>query len=448
MILNVIKSAVKEYDLIEKGDSVLVGLSGGADSVCLTHALCVLSGELGITVYAAHLNHGIRGAEADRDENFVKNFAKSLGIKCFAEKADIPQLSREMGISEETAGRKFRYEFFDKLCEQYNITKIATAHNKNDNAETILMNFMRGSAVAGLCGIPPRRGNIIRPLLCADRAQIERYCADNALMYVTDSTNGDDGYTRNKIRHTLLPLIEKEFNSNFINTAADNASIFKEDSDYLESAAKERYLLLAGDGKISASALLNEPPSMARRVVRYMLRDVYGGLGNVTSGYVRDVLSLAAKQSGAKIVLPNDVTARNEYGTLVIERGARAVKPFCAEVKRGETVFIKEISKTVTVTEAVKRQNDGAVYLACGDNDRIVIRSRREGDKFYPNGMTGGKKLKEYFINEKIPKEKRNSVPVIEINGRIAAVGGRVDRNFLFTDSGVRIEFKSLEVED
>ena len=448
MILDIIKRAVKEYNLIEKGDGVLVGLSGGADSVCLTHALCALSDELGITVYAAHLNHGIRGAEAERDENFVKNFTKMLEIKCFTETADIPALSRELGISEETAGRKYRYEFFNNLCEKYNITKIATAHNKNDNAETILMNFMRGSAIAGLCGIPAKRGNIIRPLLCADRTQIERYCAENGLSYVTDSTNNTDGYTRNKIRHTLLPFIEKEFNANFINTAADNALLIKDDSDYLENAAKESYLSLVKDGAIAAEALLKEPPSTARRIIRYMLRDVYGGLNDVTSGYVRDILSLAGKQSGTKIHLADNVTARIEYGKLVIEREAEAIQPFFAEVRQGETTFIKEISKTVTVTAAVKRQIGGAVYLACGADDKIVIRSRREGDRFYPYGMTGSKKVKEYLINKKIPKEKRNSVPIIVINGVIAAVGKRVDRNFLFTDSGVKIEFKSLEVED
>ena len=162
-------------------------------------------------------------------------------------------------------------------------------------------------------------------------------------------------------------------------------------------------------------------------------------------GYVNDILAITKKQSGTKIQLADNVTARNEYGKLIIERDLVQSEPFSYEFHCGETLNISEIKKTITISLADKRAKDGAIYLSCGAGDRIVIRSRRSGDKFYPDGMTGSKKVKDYFINEKIPKEKRNSIPVIEINGKIAAVGRRVDRNFLFKESGIRIEFRSFQ---
>ena len=421
MVLKKIRQTLAEYNMIDKGGSVLIGLSGGADSVCLTHALWQLKDELGIKLYTAHLNHGIRGNEAQRDEVFARVFSEKLGIECFVKNADIPAIAGKTGDSEETAGRKIRYEFFLELCKKYNISKIATAHNKNDNAETLLMNFMRGSSTGGLCGIPYTRGNIIRPILNVSREEIEQYCAKNGLDYVTDSTNLKDDYTRNKIRHKLIPFIQREFNSNFVNTVSDNC------------------------GAVSVRQLKEQPAALRRRIVRYMLKDVYKELCDISSGYVSDILALTAKQSGTKIQLADNVTARIEYGKLIIERDMALSQSFCYEFRCGETGEIPEIQKKVSISQTDKRKKDGAVYLSCGAQDKIVIRSRCNGDKFYPDGMTGSKKVKDYFINEKIPKEKRNSVPIIEINGTVAAVGRRVDRNFLFKDSGIRIEFSNLQ---
>lgn len=445
MILNKIKQTLTEYNMINEGGSILVGLSGGADSVCLTHALWSLKDELGIKLYTAHLNHGIRGDEALRDECFAKDFSEKLGIRCFVKNADIPRIADETGCSEETVGRKIRYEFFKELCEKYDIKKIATAHNKNDNAETLVMNFMRGSGIGGLCGIPYKRDNIIRPILDISREEIEKYCIEHSLDYVTDSTNLTDDYTRNKIRHKLIPFIQKEFNSNFVNTVSDNSMLIKEDSEYLEEKASRVYAEFVHDGGVEIESLLEQPPALRRRVIRYMLKDVYKELNDIPLGYVNDILSLTKKQSGTKIQLADNVTARNEYGKLIIEQDLVQSEPFRYELRCGETLNIPEIKKTVTISLTDKRTKDGAIYLSCGTDDIIVIRSRRSGDKFYPDGMTGSKKIKDYFINEKIPKEKRNSIPIIEINDKIAAVGRRVDRNFLFKESGIRIEFRSFQ---
>lgn len=445
MVLKKIKRTLTEYNMIDEGGSVLIGLSGGADSVCLTHALRRLKGELKINLYTAHINHGIRGDEAFRDENFARSFSNSLGIECFVKRADIPKLAEETGVSEETIGRKIRYEFFRELCEKYNISKIATAHNKNDNAETLLMNFMRGSGAAGLCGIPYKRGNIIRPILNVSREEIEKYCVENSLDYVTDSTNLTDDYTRNKIRNILIPLIQENFNSNFVNTAADNSLLIKEDNDYLEKKAFDAYTRLAHNGRVNIKELFTLPIALQRRVIRYMLRDIYEGLNDISLGYVNDILALAEKSSGTKIQLADNVTARNEYGELIIEKNLIQSEPFSYEFRCGETGKIAEIHKTVVISRTNTRSNDGAIYISCSAEDKIVIRSRKNGDRFYPCGMTGSQKIKSYFINQKIPKEKRNSIPIIEINGAVAAVGERIDRNFLFKDSGIKIEFRALQ---
>jgi tRNA(Ile)-lysidine synthase len=446
MILKIIKQTIAEYNLLEKGDKVLIGLSGGADSVCLTHALKSLADEIGITLYTAHLNHGIRGDEAQRDEDFAKAFSASLQITCFTEKRDIPSEARRNGVSEETAGRNARYAFFERLCEEHCINKTATAHNKNDNAETILMNFMRGSSVSGLSGIPYSRGKIIRPILNVARCDIEEYCKENHLEYVTDSTNLTQDYTRNKIRHTFIPLIQNEINTNFTATVTENARLIRDDGEYLEQTARGEYEKYVHDNSIATDALLNMNKAIGRRVVRLMLKSVYRGLNDIPSGYTEDILALAKKQSGAHIDLLGGVSAKNEYGTLIIAAHSEEAQPFCAEIEIGTEVYLQSLNKTVAVTRTDKRKNDGAIYLACGaDTKYITVRSRKNGDKFKPCGMNGSKKVKQYFIDKKIPREKRNLIPVIEIGTGIAAVGDRVDSEFLFNDGGIRIEFKNKD---
>ncbi|MBQ8301108.1 MAG: tRNA lysidine(34) synthetase TilS [Clostridia bacterium] len=445
MVLNIIRQTISEYRLLNKGDKVLIGLSGGADSVCLTYALCALKEELGIEIAAAHLNHGIRGEEALRDEVFAQRFSATLGIKCHIRTADIPHIAQQNEISEETAGRNARYEFFDELCKEFGYTKIATAHNKNDNAETILMNFMRGSGITGLCGIPFSRDNIIRPIINVSRYDIEKYCNENNLEYVTDSTNLTDEYTRNKVRNVLIPLIQKEFNSNFINTITDNSMLIKADCEYIEKQALETYRKIVKNSSVEISELLSSDISISRRVIRLMLKNIYGSLDGISAGYINDVLSILSKQSGTSINLVDNVIARIEYGKLIIERiSGNNTVTFEYEFSCDDERYISEIGKNVVISKVDTRNKDSAVYIGTDYDKKIIIRNRRSGDKFYPFGMNGSKKVKEYFIDKKIPKDKRGLVPIIEIDGNIAAVGDRVDKRFMFKNSGIRIEFKEI----
>ena len=208
------EAAIEKYKFLSGGDSVIIALSGGADSVTLLSVLNSLKEKYNLKLYAAHLNHGIRGEEADNDEKFCKILCENYNVQLFVKHIDVPKLCAEQKISAELCGRNERYKFFDELSAKLN-AKVATAHTASDNAETLLFNLCRGSSLAGAAAIPPKRGNIIRPLITLTRNEIESYCAENSLSYVTDSTNMSDSYTRNKIRHKVIPAL-KEVNPQIV----------------------------------------------------------------------------------------------------------------------------------------------------------------------------------------------------------------------------------------
>lgn len=442
MITEKVKNTIEERKLLRKGDTVLVGLSGGADSVCLTHILNTLKDELGIRIISAHLNHNIRGAEALRDARFAAEFSKSLDIFCEQKSMKIRDIAKEKGISEETAGREARYEFFNEAAAKHGCTKIATAHNRNDNAETVLMNFMRGSSLAGLAGIPYNRGEIIRPLLDVTRAEIEEYCRLNGLTYVTDSTNETDNYTRNKIRHLLIPMIEDNFNPNFINTVSKNSSLIGSDEEFIADCANAKYAELVNNKRVKIKDLLKCRAAVSRRLVRRMIADV-SDLRDVSSDFSERVIKLVKTgKTGSSITLPYHVEARIEYEYLVIDKEACKTE-YEYSLPLNQDICIKEAGITIRAEHAEKRENDGAQYFSGVNADNLTVRSRRRGDIFYPSGMRGRKKIKDYFINEKIPRQKRETVPIITSGDDIIyVVPYRRDERFAFLGSGIKIIIK------
>lgn len=435
-MLNKVRKTIEKYGLLTWGDSVLIGLSGGADSVCLTHILYRLKDELGIKIYTAHLNHCIRGDSADNDERFALNFSKSLGIECISEKNDVKGYAKKHGVSEEMAGRELRYAFFERVSKQYGLNKIATAHNQNDNAETILMNFMRGGGLSGLCGIPFKRDNIIRPILEISREEIESYCSDNSLSYVTDATNNETVYTRNKIRLDLIPKIQKEFNQGFIQTVTKNASLMSEEFDFISAKTDEVYEK-AVDGAISLEALNKLHIAIKRRVIIKMMKAAM--INDISAQYVESVAELSEKgKSGSSINLPGGNTARIEYGKLVIGKADTEPLPFEYDIALNEETYIKELGIII------KAELAEGTDVFCGDEtSKITVRNKRDGDYFYPVGMNGRKKLKNYFIDEKIPRHERLKTAVLTINDDIAwIIGKRRDRRFIHNGRGIKITLK------
>ncbi|MBQ1895682.1 MAG: tRNA lysidine(34) synthetase TilS [Clostridia bacterium] len=276
-----VRGTVERHGMLEDGDTIIVGLSGGADSTALLCALCDLKTEYNLKLIAAHVNHGIRGAEADRDEAFCKRLAAKLGVQIYAFHIDIPSLAKERGVSEEVAGRDARYEFFSGLAGEHG--KIATAHNAQDTAETMLLNLCRGTGLKGLTGIPPVRfvehkagchsdamvsTMVIRPLIDCTREEIEEYLASKNQDFVTDSTNLEDEYTRNRIRHNVIPELVT-INENAVGNIVRCISTLKEDSDLLEKLADE--LLSSADrgGRYDVATMLGaEKPVLSRAVAR------------------------------------------------------------------------------------------------------------------------------------------------------------------------------------
>ena len=428
-----VKRTITAYDMLPKA-SVLVALSGGADSVALLHIMHGLSREYGFLVYAAHVNHNLRGDAAVNDEKFSVALCDKMGIRCFVKSADVKRIAKDLGVSEEMAGRKVRYEFFDGLMREFNIDYTATAHHKNDNAETVVMNFIRGSGIGGLSGIPPKRARYIRPLIDITRGEIERYCSENKLQYVTDMTNLDTVYTRNKIRNVIIPEIEREFNSNFVDTVSKNSHIIRDDEDYLETVAKEQYEKLVCDNSVSVAGILSLHKAISRRIIRHMI-DKTCGITDVSSAVTERIYEIAKKGStGLTVPVIKNVYARIEYGMLIIEEKQEQICDFSYTVKVGDSVYIRELDCTVTVENACPCAKGEKFRLPDGISE-ITITNRREGDRFVPKGMSGTKSLKSFMIDNKIPRSKRDRIGIVRIGGEIAWVlGYRRDERFTGND--------------
>lgn len=445
-MINSIKEIIKKYQLIEEGDRVLVGLSGGADSMCLVHVLCSLADEFGISVAAAHMNHNIRGEEAKSDALKAEAFAKRLGIKFHIGSENVTEIARFEGISEELAGRKVRYEFFGRLQKEYGYTKIATAHNKNDNAETLIMNFMRGSTTQGLCGIPVKRDDIIRPLLYTGREEIEEYCDNNGIQYVIDCTNKETIYTRNKIRLKLIPEIESEFNANFIGTVTKNAELINDENDYIASSARTIYNKYVKNMSAPVDMVNKEHIALVRRVFMYMIADASGSNSDVSSIAVEDIIRLCkAAKSGKSIMLPGGISAAVEYDRIIISK-SEEVDEFEYILKLNEDVLIHELNVYARLEKCESKDEKGAIYFSADEAAVISLRNRRSGDKFNPSGMQGSKKVKNLFIDEKIPKSARMSVPIITADNKIACVGTlRNDSAYEFGKNDISFKVKLIQ---
>ena len=421
---------------------VLVGLSGGADSIALLHVLCTLSKKYGFTVSAAHVNHCLRGVSADRDEEFSRTAAERSGVPFYLLRAHVREAAAEKGISEELAGREIRYKFFEKICAENGIDAVATAHHRNDNAETILMNFMRGSGISGLCGIPYRRGNIIRPLLDVTRAEIEDYCCENSLGYVIDETNLETEYTRNKIRNILIPQIEQLFNPRFVQTVTNNAPVIAADEDYIDGEAKREYERLVKNSSVYTSEFNRLHRALRSRIIRKIIEPLCT-TSDISSAVIDSVISLAeGNRTGTRCDIARGINARIEYGRMIFGNSKTESSGFEYRISPGERIYIPELKAEIIAEYTDSMADDGAEYFSAEniESSIIEIRSRRAGDSFYPTGMRGTKKLKDYMIDEKIPRDQRDSVGLLTIDDKIAwIIGRRRDRRFKLKDFGIKI---------
>ena len=303
-------NTIKRYNLIQTGDKVILGVSGGPDSISMLDILNQIKDEYKFDIYVAHINHMIR-EEADDDEKYVKSYCEKNNIKCFTKKIDVQQIANIKKIGTEEAGRKVRYEFFEEIMEMVGANKIAIAHNKNDKIETIIMNLLRGSGLSGLKGITPIRENIyIRPLIECERQEIEEYCEKHQLEPRIDKTNFENDYTRNKIRNIVIPYIKNEFNPNIIETMNRLAQVATEESNYIELQAQKIFqkLLIQKQKKEIILNLkeFNEQENVIKsRIILIAIKEINGSTQGIEKIHIQDIIKLCNNNVGNKFLTPN-----------------------------------------------------------------------------------------------------------------------------------------------
>ena len=383
---------VEKYNLLSKGDKVIVALSGGADSVTLLDMLNSVKELYNLTIYAAHINHGLRGEEADRDERFCKILCKNYNIELFVKNTDVKALAKKQKISEELCGRNVRYSYFEELSKKLG-AKIATAHTASDNIETLLFNITRGSSITGAGAITPKRGNIIRPLIMLTREQIESYCEEHHLEFVTDSTNLTDDYTRNKIRHQVIPVL-RQINPNLELSAFHFSESARETAEYINYRTQKAINNAKCDYGYSCKSLLDNDKAIIKNAVSTICKTDSG----VTPEYKHIELILEIIKNCGAVNIGNNYKAVSKQGILRIVNESENDTFSPIEVE-GSFTFINE-SKTYRV------DIDNSIL----ENKRFVFRLRQNTDKFtyYKRNLT--KPLRKAMNEAKIPSELRDKL--------------------------------------
>ena len=431
-VLKIAEKTVSAHNMLSKNDRVLVGLSGGADSTALLYVMLSLKEKYNLEIACAHINHSLRDT-ADRDMLFAQKLCEKLGVRFFSLKKDIRAEAKVCGKSEELYAREVRYEFFESL----GYDKIATAHNKNDVAETLLFNFMRGAQIGGLSGIPYVRGNIIRPLLDVKKADIESFLKENGYDFVTDETNLEAIYSRNKIRLEIIPKIEKDFNPSFVDVATKNASYIREDAEFLDRLAEEVF-----SGEVLTEELCKMEKPIKRRVLELLWKESTKSNQNLSSDYIEDILSLCEKNHTGKVIhLPCGFVAKIQYGKLIIAKKQDKIE-YSYNFLPEEVLKIPETGKTVLIKKESKKPD---FYL--DEGVELVARNRITGDVFCPVKMNGTKKLSDFFTDRKMTEDEREKTPIITCGEKIVAVGDfRFSREFQDKEKvGYKIEIKEKQ---
>lgn len=450
---------VEEHGLIQQGDNIVLGLSGGPDSMALLYVLLDIKEVIDFNIYIAHVNHGVRGKAALKDQIFVEQLANKLELPCYSKTVNMDEYAKRTGLSSEEAGRELRYGFFREILDKIGGGKIAVAHNKNDQAETLLMRFFRGTGIDGLRGMDYKNGDIIRPILGVERKDIEKYLQERNIETRLDKTNLEPIYNRNKIRLELIPYIEENFNPNIIETLWRTSRVSSIDSDFLEEYAQKSYNRMVKK-KLKDSIILDgekfikEHQSIQSRIIRICILNINGNLQGVTEKHISDTLKLFLERgTGKSIDLINDIVAKTSYDEFIIEKRHKIrTKDFLYRLGFEGTTYVKDVdlSFNVKVLPAVDIEMDkNERFIKYFDYDKIkgdlYIRNRRVGDRFVPFGMKGSKKVKDYFIDEKIPKDERDRIPILTDDENILwIVGYRSSELYKITPNTQRVLVVSL----
>jgi tRNA(Ile)-lysidine synthase len=424
MLMKKVKEFIEKEDLFSKQDKILVALSGGADSVALTRILITL----GYHCEAAHCNFELRGEESDRDEDFVRNFCRSLNIKCHSIHFETRRYAAQQSISIEMAARELRYNWFSKICEESDCQVVAVAHHKDDSVETMLLNLIRGTGINGLLGIRPKNGNVVRPLLCASRQEVVEYLHRMNQTYVTDSTNLEDEYTRNKIRLNLLPLME-EINPSVKDGLVKTASYLNDISKVYQQAIKESIdrIFITPEKEISIEKLMNEPAPQA------LLFEVLSPLG-FNSTQVEEVYGSLNGQPGKRFISSQWQVVKDRDLLLIEKVKTANDKP---QIIFEEVLLTKEF--------VIPKDKNTACFDANKFKGVISIRKWEKGDYFIPFGMKGKKLVSDFMTDSKFSLLKKEQQWVLSCNDQIAwLIGERTDNRFRIDDSTQKVIIAKL----
>jgi tRNA(Ile)-lysidine synthase len=423
-----------EYAMLPEGGTILCAVSGGADSVCLLHILKALAPARGYSLAAAHFNHGLRGAEADEDERFVRSLAADWSIPFFAGRGDTAARAASRGLGLEETARLLRYDFLREAAKEAGAEVIATAHTADDNLETLLMRLARGTGLRGLAGIPPRRGALVRPLLTTGRAWVLAYLEEYGLPHREDRTNADTAFTRNRLRAEAVPVL-RALNPRLTEAVNTTTALLRADDAALTARAWElvRHAQAHPSGAVfvPTSLLASAPGPVASRAALLLLERAGAGRRDLTAGHIASILALAqSADPSAQLSLPGGACAWRDYGNLCFSAAPPPESTFSPARLPAEGVVIPPGAPfRVRVTRCKKtaemQNSAGVFYLRCDIiKGELWVRPRRSGDAVRFPGRTGTRSVKELFIDEHVPRTLRALIPVFMDGDTVAAVGG------------------------
>lgn len=439
MIFHKVEQYVAKRNMIQKGDKLVVGVSGGADSICLLFVLMELQKKLAFEMVVVHVNHGLRGESADADEAYVRKVCKEQGITCEVYRENVDLIAKERKQSTEEAGRDVRREAFGHTMEKHGGTKIALAHHMNDSVETFFMNLARGTGIQGMGGIRPIAGVYIRPLLCLERREIEEFLREKNIPYCTDSTNEEDDYTRNRLRNHVIPYLEKEVNARTVAHIGETMSRLQELQIFLQEQTEIYYKQCVKQHEkgyiLLENSFFEAPASLRPFIIKRVLVQICQKEKDIQEIHMQKILELFQKQVGRQIDLPYAMQGKRIYeGVYIYKKEVTDIDPMNVQVS-----FAKENRQEIewgnikVICRLLENASTDKIYMEKIDTMRfdydiithgVCIRTRQPGDyiTIHPDGRR--QKLKSFFINEKIPQEKRDKILLVADGDHILWVVG------------------------
>ncbi len=457
MLFKQVKRTIDRYHLLKKDDRLIVGVSAGVDSMVLLHLLNAYREAFNLSLIVAHVNHGLRPEESEKEAELVQKESERLGLSFEYGQFNVKEFQKLGGISPQDAARRIRFHFFYDLLQKHHAQKIVLGHNADDQVETVLLRLMRGSGLKGLKGmLPAREGKVVRPLLEVWREEIESFAIEKKIPFLLDSSNLRDDYLRNRIRHALIPLMEREYQPNFKEILLKTSNILREENDYLERGAEEAYRKIVQEEKDTLSFKFSEYQSLHQairwRVVRKMLEFIDARGMVVEEGEWSEVHKIYEKlhrpSPSFLFELPHGARVEKRYDVVSLGKGeVKPFPPFEFELNSPGRTFVEEIGKEVGIEETNRNQfrdYDGSPHTALMDYEclqfPLKMRNFRPGDRFHPLGAKGTQKVKEFFIDHKIPRFERPKIPLLISGERIAwIVGYRIDERVKVTERTKRV---------